>query len=363
MNAISQNPIKYKVKKTLIINAVDITLAGIDDPDSAGHLQLTVNCGTDGIRVAGNINRHTAMFDVVGLLKAAAIAMAKGEPKETRQIEEAFVGDFLSDYNFSLNQQVKERILAEHEKGVYWELIADVIFSITGDRPANTVYVTGLITEDTTSHITGVMLGTEVTITSTYEPDVVVTKLIQSLLRQIFGPNVGKTIDGAMIKEHINVGFSEGIIKDMSSLSAIWQTYLIENCPAEPSDAAKELAAAMQKGEHENCLTKLVDFMFDKNIAWDPEQQLQRNITGKAHGAEVQLTVIHAVGNFFVKGYIGGRRLRIYKDHSTLQIYTTDFNTDFDMDRCTKSIPVYRQAEFEEWLMRLAQRQAELEVK
>ena len=363
MNAISQNPVQYKVKKTLIISQIDIKPAASDDPESIGHLQMALTSGMDTIRVSGNINRHTATFDVVGLLKAGAITMAKGDPKETRQIEDAFVGDFLRDYNFCLNLQVKEHMFPEYEKGVYWELIGDVIFAITGDRPANQIFITGLLTKGPVTHITGVMLGTEATITSTSEPAAVIVKLIRALLGQIFGPNFGTNLTDEMVKDHINIGVSKDIFDKISELSAIWQTHLIETCPAEPSDAAKELAAAMQKGEHENCLTKLVDFMFDKNIAWDPEQQLQRNITGKAHGAEVQLTVIHAIGNFFVKGYVGARRIRIYKNHSTINIYATDFEVDFNMDRTVKTFMPYQQAEFEEWMIRLAKRQAELEAK
>lgn len=364
MNAITQDPIQYNVQKTLIITQLDINPPASDDPESVGHLQIAVSQETDTVRVSGNISRHTATFDVVGLLKAAAVALTNGDAKKIRRIQDAFVGDFLHDYQFALTQPIKDSMFSMYKGGVYWELIGDVIFSITGDRPANQIFITELTTKGPVAYITGTMLGTAVSISSSSEPSVTINKLARALLTQIFGPNFGTNlVTDDLVNKHLNLAVSKDIFANLSALNAVWQTYLIETCPPEPSDAAKELAAAMQKGEHENCLTKLVDFMFDKNAVWDPEQQLQRNIVGKAHGAEVQLTVVHAVGNFFVKGYIGGRRLRIYKDHSTLQLYTTSFDVDFNMDRCTKSIPVHRQAEFEEWLIRLAKVQAELEQK
>lgn len=358
MNAITQNPVAYKVKKTLIISQLAISPPASDNPDSVGHVQMAVNTGTDTIRVSGNISRHAAISDVVGLLKAAAIAMAKGDPKETRAIEISFVGEFLQDYGVALIQPVKDNMVSEYEKDPYWKLIGDVIFFITGDRPSNQIYVTSLMTKGPVTNITGVMFGAELAITSTLEPEKVITKLARLLMLDTFGPNFATNLTDELIKNHFNAGFSKDIFDKMSELSPVWQTYLIENYPPEPSDAAKELAAAMQKGEHENCLTKLVDFMFDKNVAWDPEQQLQRNITGKAHGAEVQLTVIHAVGNFFVKGYVGNRRIRIFKTHSTINIHAASMEENFDMDHLTKSFMPYEQAEFEDWLIRLAKAQA-----
>lgn len=120
----------YKVKKTLIISQLAISPPASDNPDSVGHVQMAVNTGTDTIRVSGNISRHAAISDVVGLLKAAAIAMAKGDPKETRAIEISFVGEFLQDYGVALIQPVKDNMVSEYEKDPYWKLIGDVIFSL-----------------------------------------------------------------------------------------------------------------------------------------------------------------------------------------------------------------------------------------
>lgn len=358
MNAITQSPINYHVPKVALITSVEENSIADQSEGTFAFLRLGVTHGTDTVKVSGAISKENPTFDVVGLLKAAMIQHAKGEPKETRAIENAFPGFFMRDYEFKVNEELGKTLIAQQQ--TKFSLVSEILLMITGLVTATNLYVTWISTNGNLTEITGELLGTTRTISVSGTPDECRFKLTKALFVAVFGPGAADALNRDQVDKVVKFGFDPEILKQKGSLSAGWDEWLSAAFPPEPSEAVKEVAKAFANGEHENCLTKLVDFMFDKNIAWDPEQQLQRNITGKAHGAEVQLTVIHAVGNFFVKGYVGGRRLRIYKDHSTLQIYTTNFDVDFDMSRCSKSIPVHRQAEFEDWLIRLAKAQAEI---
>lgn len=84
-------------------------------------------------------------------------------------------------------------------------------------------------------------------------------------------------------------------------------------------------------------LDTLVQFMFNQELKWDAEMQLQRNMTGTTReGAECRFSVVHAVGNFYIDGAIELRKVRIFKDHSTVQIYTTPSTHNFDKETNSK---------------------------
>ncbi|UQT03283.1 hypothetical protein YUBABA_00770 [Serratia phage vB_SmaM-Yubaba] len=88
-------------------------------------------------------------------------------------------------------------------------------------------------------------------------------------------------------------------------------------------------------------LDALVEFMFNRELKWDAEMQLQRNMTGTTReGAECRFSVVHAVGNFYIDGAIELRKIRIFKDHSTVQIYTTPNTHNFDKETNCKTFTI-----------------------
>ena len=85
-------------------------------------------------------------------------------------------------------------------------------------------------------------------------------------------------------------------------------------------------------------LDTLVAFMFNQELKWDPDMQMVRNMSGvTSEGAETQFRVVHAVGGFFAEGAIEMRKIRIFKDHSTVQIYTTPHTHKFDKETHCKT--------------------------
>lgn len=69
-----------------------------------------------------------------------------------------------------------------------------------------------------------------------------------------------------------------------------------------------------------DAISALVKVMFESD-AWDPDTQGMKNISGKAEDGEVAFRVCHAVGNFFVEGTLETVKVRIFKNHSSIQTY------------------------------------------
>lgn len=98
-------------------------------------------------------------------------------------------------------------------------------------------------------------------------------------------------------------------------------------------------------------LDALVEFMFNKELKWDPEMQLQRNMTGTTReGAECRFSIVHAVGNFFVDGAIELRKIRIFKDQTTVDVFTTPNTHSFDKNTNGKTFTIYRPEQVLEYL-------------
>lgn len=358
MNAITRSPINYHVPKSAIISTIEETPLAHTSEDTFAYLRLGVTCGKDVVKVSGSISKENPTFDVIALLKTAMIQHAKGNPKETRAIEAAFPGFFMRDYEFRLTEDMGKTLIAQQE--LKFSMVNEILLMITGLAPATRLYITKVVTKGNSTEITGELLGTTRTLTASGTPDECLFKLTKALFATIFGPGMGDALTVDQVDKVVKFGFHPDILEQKDTLSADWDEWLTMTFPKEPSEAVKELAQAFRDEEHENCLTKLVDFMFDKDITFDIAHQTQRCITGKAHGSEVQLTVIHAAGNFFIKGYVGNRRLRIFKDHSTIHIHAAGFEEDFNMKKPVKIFAVYEQAAFEDWIIRLAKAQGQL---
>lgn len=69
-----------------------------------------------------------------------------------------------------------------------------------------------------------------------------------------------------------------------------------------------------------DAISALVKVMFESD-AWDPDMQGMKNISGKAEDGEVAFRICHAVGNFFVEGTLETVKVRIFKNHSSIQTY------------------------------------------
>lgn len=112
----------------------------------------------------------------------------------------------------------------------------------------------------------------------------------------------------------------------------------------------------IEKAGAGDILDTLVGFMFSSEMKWDAEMQMVRNLSGiTTEGAESQFRVVHAVGNFFVEGRIELRKVRIFKDQSTVQIYTTPHTHNFDKETNCKTFTVNDQEEVLEFLRGIAQ--------
>lgn len=126
-------------------------------------------------------------------------------------------------------------------------------------------------------------------------------------------------------------------------------------------EGIENLATAMvqESIEDDNLLSNLIKEMYNRDIAWKPESQGYSKVTGKAWGAEFELRCTHAVGNWYVEGWVGVMNIRIFKNHSGVQIYLTTGSVDtFPTDRCDISLSVNDMGPMFDWFKSLAQRQA-----
>jgi hypothetical protein len=125
-----------------------------------------------------------------------------------------------------------------------------------------------------------------------------------------------------------------------------------------PTEGIPAVVKIMQaEASTDNCLVKMVNFMFDIKKTWDIDSQTQRQITGKAFGVEVSLRLIHTLGNFFIQGYIGETRIRIYKTASTIQVSTLSMSSESKEFNEEKSYDLYsakQDEKFLNWLRDLA---------
>lgn len=112
--------------------------------------------------------------------------------------------------------------------------------------------------------------------------------------------------------------------------------------------------------ENTNCLTKLVDSMFDYDRHALPEEQKQTSITGKAFDAEVGLRLTHALGNFFIEGFIGNTKIRITKTLNTVTIFTAPLSNKGDITLIGGVNYFHNavKAEVMDWLKTLAEKEA-----
>ncbi|AEV89636.1 hypothetical protein OBP_199 [Pseudomonas phage OBP] len=124
--------------------------------------------------------------------------------------------------------------------------------------------------------------------------------------------------------------------------------------------AAVVEALAGEAKEDDNPISDVIEKMFDtRDFAWAVAAQGQCKASGKAWGAEYELRFTHAVGNWYVEGYVGTMKMRIFKTHSTIQIYLTTMDCNqFDMSRCDVNLSVHDKFGFRDWIKALAKRQA-----
>lgn len=117
-------------------------------------------------------------------------------------------------------------------------------------------------------------------------------------------------------------------------------------------------AMAEEAKQDDNDISRLIDRMYaDTGWSWNQENQGPSKYSGKAWGAEFSMVAVHAVGNWYVAGHVGLMSMRVYKTHSTVQIYLT--TTDqFDMGHCDLNFSVNNKEEFFDWIKGLAARQA-----
>ena len=92
--------------------------------------------------------------------------------------------------------------------------------------------------------------------------------------------------------------------------------------------------------EETNFISMLINDMYDNVRAWDPEKQGQSNCSSRAWGTEFNLRVSHAVGNYFVEGYVGGLKVRLFKTASGVQLYCVPMDSGEGFgDRCDYTFP------------------------
>lgn len=92
--------------------------------------------------------------------------------------------------------------------------------------------------------------------------------------------------------------------------------------------------------EETNFISMLINDMYDNVRTWDPEKQGQSNCSSRAWGTEFNLRVSHAVGNYFVEGYVGGLKIRMFKTASGVQLYCVPIDTGEAFgDRCDYTFP------------------------
>lgn len=121
------------------------------------------------------------------------------------------------------------------------------------------------------------------------------------------------------------------------------------------------LVEAIQEDALENLnpISTLIDKMYDPGFGWHPESQGSTKITGIAWGADYELRATHVIGNWYIEGWIGIMKMRVFKTHSTVQIYLTTMDVNkFNTDRCDLNFSVHKKEEFFEWIKDLAKRQA-----
>ncbi len=116
----------------------------------------------------------------------------------------------------------------------------------------------------------------------------------------------------------------------------------------------------LDEDAQENQLTRLVQRMFDKDAPWDPEAQGQSNWSGTSWGAEHNLRATHAIGNWFVEGYIESVKLRVFKNHSNVGIYIANYDGTWP-DRYSHTFTVNDKEEFLECLKDYCTRPKETE--
>lgn len=121
------------------------------------------------------------------------------------------------------------------------------------------------------------------------------------------------------------------------------------------------LVEAIQEDALENLnpISTLIDKMYDPGFGWHPESQGSTKVTGIAWGADYELRATHVIGNWYIEGWIGIMKMRVFKTHSTVQIYLTTMDVNkFNTDRCDLNFSVHKKEEFFEWIKDLAKRQA-----
>lgn len=115
------------------------------------------------------------------------------------------------------------------------------------------------------------------------------------------------------------------------------------------TEAFQQMYLAADQDEEQNQLTRLVDRMFDKSKNWTPENQGQSNYSGICWGAEMNFRAYHALGNWFLQGYIESTYYRVYKDHSNIGVVISTNRDEFS-DRYTRTFNVGDKAGFLAWV-------------
>lgn len=90
-------------------------------------------------------------------------------------------------------------------------------------------------------------------------------------------------------------------------------------------------------------INSLLDKMFDDKLKLDPEAQGASKISGSAWDCSFEMRTVHAVGNWYMEGFIEAERFRVFKTPEEVKIYVAREGHDFVtlspsliIKRCTK---------------------------
>lgn len=111
------------------------------------------------------------------------------------------------------------------------------------------------------------------------------------------------------------------------------------------------LSSIQGNGVKKDSLGTMIELIFNNKIQWNPEMQIQRNISGRTDaGHECQFKVSHVLGNFFVEGWLDTIKIRIFKTHASIQVYTAFSGNEYSEDTNPTTFGVLESTKLENFL-------------